>query len=704
MAGVFSGKQKKNVLVCVILSALTILVFRQIGDFDFVNYDDPVYVFQNAHISNGVSLEGIRWALTAGYAANWHPLTWISHMVDIQLFGLSPGRHHLVNLLFHTANTLLLFLIFCRTTKSIWPSAFVAALFAVHPLHVESVAWIAERKDVLSTFFWLLTMGAYVRYVEKNSISRYLAVVVFFSLGLMSKPMLVTLPFVLLLFDFWPLERFFPPKTTEQPVSQISVSRKQKSKTKQGAGFELLHREKSESGFWTRLLPLVLEKVPLFALTAVACAVTYFVQKSGGALAPSDLVPLAGRIANALVAYVVYVQKTILPFDLAVLYPYPSGRPLWQSFGAALSLCLASFLVIRNARKSPFLFVGWFWFLGTLVPVIGIVQVGNQAWADRYTYVPLIGLFVIAGWWVPQLLRGRRFAKEVLVSLSALSLLSLAIVAYLQVGYWKNSIVLFSHAYEVTENNHVALSNRGAAYTDTGNYAEAVRDLQEALRIYPYNAATHLNLGISYGRQGNYESAILSFNRAIELDPGDPKVHRFRGDALKVSGEYARAIADYQSLLKLDPTDIQAYIEIGICFNLLGQFDRAITVLDKAIELDRTGNAKAYYNRALSRLSLGSYREAISDFDMAIRINPRDSDAYSSRGGAYGKLGDAEQAIKDFDEAITMNPGNSSAYFNRGITYGKMGRRQQAFEDLKSAARLDNQSAKDLLKSQGMDW
>ena len=399
------SKNRQILTVNILLAALTLAAYWQVGNNGFVNFDDDVYVSLNRHIHNGITIDGLRWAFTAGYASNWHPLTWISHMLDIQFFGPAPHWPHLVNLLFHIANVLLLFFVLRRMTAALWQSALVAALFALHPLHVESVAWIAERKDVLSTFFLMLTLAAYGQYAGKPSYRWYLAVILFFALGLMAKPMLVTLPFVLLLLDYWPLERLLQNKPQPVVPTQLSPApgHRKKGKAARRPVKVAVEIEKPavNRSQWELIRPLLLEKIPLVVLTIFSCAFTYIAQKEGGAFAPIEIYTFRIRIGNALVSYLRYIAKTVWPANLAVLYPHPGLVPLWQVFGAALCLIALTLIVIRTARRFPYLAVGWLWFCGTLVPVIGIVQVGGQAMADRYTYIPSIGLFIMAAWGIP---------------------------------------------------------------------------------------------------------------------------------------------------------------------------------------------------------------------------------------------------------------------------------------------------------------
>ncbi len=686
--------------ICLFLAASAIIAFQQLSQCDFINYDDDVYVTETIHIQDGITAQAIRWAFTTGYAANWHPLTWMSHMLDVQLFGLKPRWHHLTNLLFHIANTLLLFCIFHRMTKAPWKSAFVAALFAIHPLHVESVAWVSERKDVLSTFLWMLTTVAYIHYVEHetedgrqrsedrgrrtedgisfsdirppSSVLRYLAVVILFSLGLMAKPMLVTLPFVLLLLDYWPLQRLqaagsreqgarsekqdpklgqgplsankrkLPKKPTDQVIAQSSALSPAASQ-KIGRELEAFYA-RSERSPRTRsavrvqsfaLRPLLLEKIPLFALAALSCIVTYVAQKEGGSVVSIEGIRPGVRIANAFISYIIYIGKTIWPNNLAVFYPHPGSLPLWQVFGAALLLIAVTFITIWEAERLPYLTVGWLWFTGTLVPVIGIVQVGAQAMADRYAYVPLIGLFIVAAWGIPELLKEWRYRKEALFVASALVLAYLLTVTWTQVGYWNNSISLYDHSLKVTGNNDTILNNRGVAYRQLGNLRHAISDYDLAIEINPKNVEIYNNLGIAHGKLGDHRQAIEDFDRAVGIDPG---------------------------------------------------------------------HVEAHFNRGIAYDKLGKLRQAIDDFDRVIEIDPEYVEAYFNRGVAYGKLGNQRRAIEDFDRVIGINPEDGRTYFNRAVAFGELGNRGQAIEDLKTAARLGSEEAKNFLLGEGINW
>lgn len=585
------SSNKPVLMICIFLTLATLMAFWQVNNCEFVNYDDTTYITENNHIQDGIMPEGIRWALTTGHTGNWFPLTWISHMLDIQLFGLQPQWHHLMNLLFHIANTLLLFFVLHRMTKALWKSAFVAALFALHPLHVESVAWVAERKDVLSAFFWMLTMSAYVYYVKQPGLRRYLPVVLAFALGLMAKPMLVTLPFVLLLLDYWPLQRFKQKRSDRQigrAVNKLVSGAGQtgKSRKRRTAGEELPAGEPADSrNQWALIHPLLWEKTPLLVLTTLSSIVTYIVQRKGGAVTSFETISLGDRIANAFVSYITYIGKTIWPNDLAVLYPYSVLLPTWQIVGSAFLLTAITITVIVRARSFPYLAVGWLWYVGTLVPVIGIIQVGIQARADRYTYLPLIGLFIMAAWGFPELVKNWRARKEALVASSTVALICLCIVTWTQVRYWQNSITLFEHTLKVTDNNYTAYYNRGIAYARLGDYRQAIADYDKVIEINPNYQKAYTNRGNTYSRLGNNRQAIEDYDKAIEIDP-----------------RYARG----------------------------------------------------YINRGVVYMALGNDRQAIGDYDKAIEINPYGAEAYYKRGAAYSHLGNTGQAIEDLKTAARL--------------------------------------------------
>ncbi len=481
-------------MICLILGLTTLAVFYQVHNFKFITYDDPSCVYKNKDIQFGITLESVKWAFTTGWTANWHPLTWLSHMLDWQLFGNEAGGHHLTNVIFHIANTVLVFLVLRRMTNALWQSAFVAALFALHPLHVESVAWVSERKDVLSTFFWLLTMWAYSRYVNKPDIGWYLWTVFFFTLGLMSKPMLVTLPFVLLLLDYWPLLRF---ATKGRPLERFGRR---------------------------TLFYLIAEKIPFFVLIAVSSVVTFFMQRSSMAVVSLERLPLKFRILNAFVSYIEYIEKMFWPSRLAVFYPHLGPNvSVPSAFISALLLIIVTIFIIHFGKKHRYLLTGWLWYLGTLVPVIGIVQVGIQGMADRYSYVPLTGLFIIIAWGVPDLLQKWRYKKIVLASSAVLIVSAISICTYNQLRYWRNTQTLFQHAIDVTEDNFMAM-NELAWYLAVDpkitahNPYRAIQLAAQACKITHYiDPGNFDTLAVAYAAAGNFDKAIEITGKALEL-------------------------------------------------------------------------------------------------------------------------------------------------------------------------------------------
>jgi protein O-mannosyl-transferase len=482
-----------------ILLLVTCIVYWQVATFDFIrNYDDMIYVADNSHVKSGLTASNIRWAFTTPCAGNWHPLTMLSHMLDCQLFGVTPAKHHLVNLLFHLINTALLFLVLFIATKHSWASGFVAALFALHPLHVESVAWIAERKDVLSTFFWLLTMWAYFQYVKKKRLHIYALMLVAFACGLMAKPMLVTLPFVLILMDWWPLKR-------------LSVGR---------PGIP----EKSD-GTTVTLINSVVEKIPLFALTLCSIWLTIHAQKGIGALTDMIHVPFAGRVCNALVSAVIYIVKFFVPIRLAPFYPHPVTIPALPTIGAAIVLLTITAIVFIARRKAHYALVGWLWFLGTLVPVIGIVQVGSQAMADRYTYIPHIGVYIACTWLLFAAAKKWRFPRLPFAGLLVGILLIFSIVTWRQLRFWKNDETLFKHCIEVNQQNFVAYNNYAVEILNRGNVAVALSNFQKAVEINPRYADAWCNVGILLKRQGKFAEAETTFLRGLRVAPDHAKMH-----------------------------------------------------------------------------------------------------------------------------------------------------------------------------------
>lgn len=491
------SKSGFSMLICVALIVITLGVYLQVGGHGFLNYDDPDYITDNAHVTTGLSARNVGWALTAVEAANWHPLTWVSHMTDVQLFGLNPGAHHLTSLFFHIVATIVLFLFLSRITGCLWRSSFVAALFALHPLHVESVAWVSERKDVLSAFFCFLTLSLYTRYVESKNPFLYLLALGSFALGLMSKPMLVTLPALMLLLDFWPLDRY----KEKEPLPSIAASMK--------------------------------EKTPFFACSLFSAWITMYAQQQGGALRSLGGGNLLFRFENAVVSYARYIGKMIWPQNLAIPYPLPPYIPTLQLVCSLLLLAAVSVAVLLLLKRQPYLAVGWFWFLITLIPVIGIIQVGNQAIADRYTYIPLVGLFIMAAWGVPALVSSMPYRESVLSVTAALVVAASAVLTWNQVHYWRNDASLFGHAVQVTESNHIAYSYLGLDRAKRGDMDGAIKELQTSLRIYPKDFEVRNLLGQVLNMKGRVNEAIRQYEIALALRPDYPEAQYNLKEALK---------------------------------------------------------------------------------------------------------------------------------------------------------------------------
>jgi len=537
---------KPKLFICIVLTLVTAGIYFPVHRYDFVNYDDADYVVDNVHVRAGLTFDSAKWAFTTGHSGNWHPLTWLSHMIDIQLFGLNAGAHHTVNVLFHIANALLLFLLLDRMTRELWPSAMVAALFAWHPLHVESVAWIAERKDVLSTFLALLALGAYARYADSNRQKHLLLSLLCFAAGLTAKPMLVTLPFILILLDYWPLKR----------------------------GSRRFRR-------------LVIEKVPFFLFTALSSIVTFAAQRNGGAVASLESIPLRYRLGNALLAYTRYLQKTFWPAKLAVIYPISNEFSLWHVAAALVLLITISIAVVYSSRRRAWLFVGWFWFIGMLVPTIGLVQVGIQSMADRYTYLPLVGIFVMLTWTGAEIATTFRSGSKAVAFLGLMVLFGgLLLMTSFQLRSWRDSETLFQHAIAVTKNNYFAHNMLGRVFADRGRFEEAEAHFEEVLRIFPNQPEAHFSLGVISARKAKFDEALAHYTQAVEIRP-DAATHYNLGNVLMKVDRANEAIAHFAEAARLDPQ-----------------------------------MAEAQNNWAYALTTQGRLREAADHFAAALRIKP----------------------------------------------------------------------------------
>jgi len=634
MDGTLNKYQPVNIYLA--LAFTTLAVYWPVRNYDFINYDDPEYVTQNQYIQAGITRKSVIWAFTTPHTATWNPVTQLSHMLDCELFGLNAGRHHLTSLLFHIANTLLLFAVLKRITGNIRLSAFVAAAFALHPLRVESVAWLAERKDVLSAFFWMLTMWAYVRYVEHPKVGRYLPIVVFFVLGLMAKPMLVTLPFVLLLLDYWPLGRFqfeHRNKTKDLPDSLSA---------------EKIHKKSSS---W----PLLKEKIPLFIFALVWSVITFIVHQSYGALKLTRILPLKFRVANAFVSYMKYIGKMVWPSRLAVLYPHPYDKiSIWQVVFSGLLLLAISFWVIRFARSRRFLPMGWLWYLVTLVPVIGLVQTGSHAMADRFTYLPSIGIFIAVAWGASELLSKWTYRKVILGGLALMILLASSICTRIQLRYWRNSITLFEHTLAVTSDNSVIYDNLGLTLQSQGKFDEAIEHHRRALQVDPYCAGTHFNLGQALNSLGKFDEAITYFTKALRIRPDFSKVHRELAYALASRGRLEEAIPHFIEALRFEPDNAEVHLNFGLALTKQGKID-----------------------------------EAIMHFTEALRIMPNYANAHSSLGYALAKQGKLDEAVRSYNKALQLRPNLVDAHYNLGVALARQSKLQEAIAHFKEALRIN---------------
>jgi protein O-mannosyl-transferase len=652
MTGIYNRNKEffvkhRAIFVCLFLVMATLAVYWQVHSFEFVNYDDDYYVYQNRHVQSGLTIENIIWAFTDGTQISnyWIPLTWISHILDFQFYGMNAGGHHLSNLLFHIVNTLILFLVINRMTGYFWQSAFIAALFALHPLHVESVAWISERKDVLSTFFWLLTMLVYTHYAKRPGLSRYFWVLLFFVLGLMAKPMLVTLPFVLLLMDYWPLGRL-----------QLG----------QASSPDSIKFQKSSASL------LIGEKIPLFALTAVISIAAYITQRKGGVVPGMGLDLIKTQTANALVSYVSYIGKMIWPSHLASYYPHTGNLPIWQVVGAGTLLVSLSFFLVRWGRKYPYLPVGWFWYLGTLFPVIGLVKISDFAMADRYTYVPLIGIFIIIACGATELVAKWRHAKIWLAASSTVVLAILMAMTWKQAGYWKNSITLFEHAQKVTINNYLTHTNLGVALYEEGRTEEAIDHYLEVLRMEPEYAKAHYNLGLALNKQGHTDKAIEQYLQALRIKPDYADAHYNLGNALAKQGRTEEAIGHYLEVLRINPDYEKAYNNLGLALDKQGRTEEAIENYLQALGIE-PDYVKARYNLGLALFHKGDIKGAIDCFREVLQIDPNNTEALDRLNKTLATFEEIDREISYIQAKLMLKPEDSVLNYRLGNLYNMKG-------------------------------
>ena len=607
-----------RIWICILLVIATFIAYMQVLKYGFItSFDDTEYLTSNWNIKTGLTKESIVWAFSTSYASNWHPLTWLSHMLDYELYGMEPFGHHLTSLIFHITNTLLLFGVLLKMTGALWRSGLVAILFALHPLNVESVAWVSERKNVLSTFFLLLTLWAYVKYVDRKNAGNYLLVVLFLALGLMSKPMLVTLPFVLLLLDFWPLKRFSEARPTR----------------------------------------LILEKVPLFVLLIGSCVATFIAQRSGGAMRSSEFSSLYFRIANALVSYFEYLRNMLWPSGLSVFYPHPGNAlPIWKPLACTIVLVVVTIWVVKGIRRAPYLAVGWFWYLGTLVPVIGIVQVGEQAMADRYTYVPLIGIFIAIAWSLPEQIKTRK--EKLLPILSGIVISLLIALTWIQVSHWKNSITLFKHAINVTDTKYLGV------------------------------ATIHAFLGDAYHREGELDVAISEFKKSLDLDPSNLYSLNNLAATLAEQGNLKEGLGYAQKLSRLQPDYTPGLITMGNILEETGKLDQAQIYYEQVLERG-SDSFENYLNLANILYSKGNLKGAIPHYKKVVTLNPNLLEAHYNLGNIFGQLGQPIDAKKEFEQAIRCDKKNPLPHYGLGLIELQGGNYLKAIEAFEQALSLN---------------
>ncbi len=634
------------------LVVLTALAFAPARLHEFILYDDTVYVTENPRVQQGVTPANLWWALTTLDAGYWHPLTWWSHMLDCELFGLAAGGHHVTSVVLHAVAAVLLFAALDAMTGALYASGFVAALFALHPLHVESVAYIAERKDVLSGVFWMLTLLAYARYVRAPSRGRYAAVVGAFVLGLMAKPMVVTLPFVLLLLDYWPLRR-------------VSIP------VRDGA---LLRR-------------VVAEKIPMLVLAVVASVTTTGAASGIGAVADLETMPLGRRLANAVIAYVTYLSKTVWPANLACFYPYPASFDPVVVALAATALVVVSVAAVLLARRLPYVAVGWFWYLGTLVPVIGLVQVGQHAMADRYTYLPLVGPFIAITWAARAGLAGTRRGRSVLAGAAALVLGACVVTTRAELAHWRDSVALFEHAIAVTERNHVAHNNLGIAYRNAGRPDEARAQFEAALAIVPDYLDARNNYGLALRDANRDAEALATFREVLRRVPGYAEAQLNLGETLVKLRDWPAAAAELQTAVDLRPDHAPSHVRLGAALRALGKLDEAVVHERRALELSPDSpEAECFLADALAEL--GRTDEALQHYRRAIALQPEYADAHYNLGTTLARSGQIDAALGHFEAAVRLAPDHVEAHNNLGRAFAAKGRHDEAIAEYSEAIRL----------------
>ena len=680
-----TAARRHTFLICGALAMIVFALFWPVRQFEFVNYDDNDYVFDNPHVQKGVTAQAIRWALTTGHASNWHPFTWISHMIDCQIYGVKPGGHHFTNVILHALNSILVFLLLRKMTGAQWRSAIVAALFAVHPLHVESVAWVAERKDVLSTLFWLVTTWAYVRYTEMRSAPNvdraktmagcsdawrfYVLALILFAFGLMSKPMLVTLPCALLLLDFWPLRR------VAGVVGRVA-----------GDTFGVSDPGTRPTPPVTSLKTIILEKLPFLALSIGASMATIWAQRGYGAIFSVQHLSISSRLSNAVVSYLRYIEKMVWPHNLAVPYPMPNHWPAWLVGLAIVFIVGVSVFAILRARTQPYLFTGWFWYLGTLVPVIGIVQVGMQAMADRYTYIPLLGIFIAVVWSIAELSRHWQHQRTAFAVITALTLAACAVVTSHQLKHWRNTETFFKHTIAVTEGNFTAHFNLANKLSSLGKMDEAISHYEACLKIRPDYASAHNNLGTALDKVGRHDEAAKHYAEAARFDNGSASQINLANVSLR-AGKIDEAIARYQQALRSDPNSPEGNHNLGFAFLQQGKLDEAIAQFQKTVQI-RPTYVDAYINMATALTRQGKQNEAAESCRAALRLEANNFEAHKKLGDLVAETGRTAEAIDHYTQAEKLKPDNAEVHNGLGIALATEGRMDQAIQHFQQSIKF----------------
>ncbi len=656
--------RKQRGVVCVVLIVLTVAVFWQVKDHPFITFDDDVYVTDNRHVQEGLTPSGVVWAFTTMEAEFWHPLTWLSLMLDAQLFGLNPNGFHVTNLILHLLSTLLLFALFFRLTKALWPSAFVAAVFGIHPLHVESVAWVAQRKDMVSGFFWMLTLYFYVWYTEKPHWRRYAAVLISFACGLMSKSIVITLPIVMLLLDYWPLGRLRRKWGASPDAEKTRKISGRPSPENAKVGRRVFPATDTSLPPSIGIIPVwqIQEKAPFFFLSVVFAGLTLYAQD----VMTLASWPFGSRIANAFVSYMRYVAHVFYPLGLAVFYPFVADLSAWKIVLGVVFFLGATAAAILGYRRFPALLVGWFWYVIVLMPVIGVVQVGKHAWADRYAYLSSIGITIVLAWVLPEFFKRGPFSKKMIGWVGAIFVAAMAVLAWRQVGFWQSSITLYERALRVTEKNTLAHYNLANALADHGRLEEAKMHFREAIRISPSAYEARVNLGVVLAMEGRHEEAIRWYREAIGIEPGDAVTYCNLGSAYSDTGRDKEAQEAYLKALALDPDYADAHCNYAHLLKKQNKMDEALKHYRRALQLN-PDHAEA--NQAMGEYfdAQNQSADAVRHYLIVIKTKPADFRLLNNLAVHLDRLGRYTEAIDYYRRALDVDPGHPGVHYNLAL-------------------------------------